>query len=57
MQLIIMPRLLYQTIAIILFCARFAEVAEAEVVEGDVGEEVDSVEIRSEEYNGEGEKM
>jgi len=36
---------------------RFAEVAEAEVVEGDVGEEVDSVEIRSEEYNGEGEKM
>jgi len=36
---------------------RFAEVAEAEVVEGDVGEEVDSVEIRSEEYNGKGEKM
>ena len=31
--------------------------AEAEVVEGDVGEEVDSVEIRSEEYNGKGEKM
>ena len=38
-------------------CARFAEVAEAEVLEGDVGEEVDSVEIRSKEYNGKGEKM
>jgi len=36
---------------------RFAEVAEAEVVEGDLNEEVDSVEIRSEEYNSNGEKM
>jgi len=36
---------------------RFAEVADAEVVEGDVGEEVDSVEIRSEEYNSKGVKM
>ena len=39
------------------YVVRFAEVAEAEVVEGDVGEEVDSVEIRTEEYNGKGEKM
>jgi len=36
---------------------RFVEVAEAEVVEGDLGEEADSVEIRSEDYNSKGEKM
>ena len=36
---------------------RFVEVAEAEVVEGDKGEEVDSVEIRTEDYNSKGEKM
>ena len=39
------------------YVVRFAEVAEAEVVEGDVSEEVDYVEIRSEEYNSKGEKM
>merc|ERR1719494_581729 len=36
---------------------RFAEVAEAEVVEGDEGEEVDSVEINSEDYDSEGERI
>ena len=37
---------------------RSAEVAEAEVVEGDEGEEVDSVEkINSEDYDSEGERM
>merc|ERR1712181_137355 len=36
---------------------RFAEVAEAEVVEGDQGEEAESVEIRTEDYNSKGEKI
>ena len=36
---------------------RFAVVAEAEVVEGDEGEEVDSVEINSEDYDSEGERI
>ena len=36
---------------------RFAEVAEAEVVEGDEGEEADSVEINSEDYDSEGERI
>jgi len=36
---------------------RFTEVAEAEVVEGDVGEEADSVEIKAEEYDNQGEKI
>jgi len=36
---------------------RFVEVAEAEVVEGDLGEEADSVEIRTEDYTSTGEKM
>ena len=36
---------------------RFVEEAEAEVVEGDLGEEADSVEIKTEEYNNKGEKM
>jgi len=36
---------------------RFVDVAEAEVVEGDLGEEAESVEIRSEDYNSKGEKM
>jgi len=36
---------------------RFVDVAEAEVVEGDLGEEADSVEIRSEDYTSTGEKM
>ena len=39
------------------YVVRFVEVAEAEVVEGDKGEEVDSVEIRTEDYNSKGEKM
>ena len=33
---------------------RFVEEAEAEVVEGDLGEEADSVEIKTEEYNSKG---
>ena len=41
----------------LLCVVRFAEVAEAEVVEGDLGEEADSVEIRTEDYNSKGEKM
>merc|ERR1712192_370917 len=36
---------------------RFAEVAEAEVVEGDQGEEAESIEIRTEDYNSKGEKI
>ena len=36
---------------------RFVQVAEAEVVEGDLGEEADSVEIKTEDYNSKGEKM
>ena len=39
-----------------LFFLRFVEVAEAEVVEGDLGEEADSVEIRTEEYSSTGDK-
>jgi len=35
---------------------RFVEVAEAEVVEGDLGEEADSVEIRTEDYSSTGDK-
>ena len=31
--------------------------ADAEVVEGDLGEEADSVEIRTEDYTSAGEKM
>ena len=48
----------------LLCVVRFVEEAEAEVVEGDLGEEADSVEIKynskgikTEEYNGKGEKM
>ena len=41
----------------LLCLVRFAVVAEAEVVEGDLGEEADSVEIRTEDYNSKGEKM
>ena len=36
---------------------RFVEVAVAEVVEGDLGEEADSVEIKTEDYNSKGEKV
>lgn len=35
---------------------RFVEVAEAEVVEGDLGKEADSVEIRAEDYSSTGDK-
>jgi len=35
---------------------RFVDVAEAEVVEGDLGEEADSVEIRTEDYSSTGDK-
>ena len=43
-------------IVLSLFFLRFVEVAEAEVVEGDLGEEADSVEIRTEEYSSTGDK-
>ena len=41
----------------LLCVVRFVEEAEAEVVEGDLGEEAESVEIKTEEYNSKGEKM